>query len=138
LDPTTSTATIGEAPAIRAPWIAESPTPPQPITSTESPGRTFAVFSTAPTPVMTAQPRSATCSSGSDGSTGKTVLAGTTERSANDDGTLWWIRVAPVEKRVVPSDRNPRSNISRRSHTEGRPEVQRRHAPQYGSHEQTT
>ena len=50
LDPTTSTATIGDAPAIRAPWIAESPTPPQPITSTESPGRTFAVFSTAPTP----------------------------------------------------------------------------------------
>ena len=88
MDGTTSTATIGEAPAIRAPWIAESPTPPHPITSTESPGRTFAVFSTAPTPVMTAQPRSATCSSGSDASTGNTVFAGTTERSANEDGTL--------------------------------------------------
>src|SRR5512132_1483264 len=82
---TTSTATIDEAPAIRAPWIAESPTPPHPITRAESPGRTFAVFSTAPTPVMTAHPSRATCSSGRDGSTGNTVFAGTTERSAIED-----------------------------------------------------
>ena len=117
-DSTTSTATIGEAPAIRAPWIAESPTPPQPITRTDSPGRTFAVFSTAPTPVMTAHPRRATCSSGRDGSTGNTVFAGTTERSANEDGTLWWIRLPPCEKRVVPSARNPSSKTASRSHTD--------------------
>ena len=87
---------------------------------------------------MTAQPRSATCSSGSDASTGNTVFAGTTERSANEDGTLWWIRVCPCENRVVPSARKPASNTPNRSHTTGRPEVHRRHEPQYGSHEQTT
>ncbi len=34
---------IRPAPASRAPWIAAKPTPPQPITSTLSPGRTAAV-----------------------------------------------------------------------------------------------
>jgi hypothetical protein len=35
----------------RAPWIAEMPTPPQPITTTELPGVIFAVLIAAPTPV---------------------------------------------------------------------------------------
>jgi hypothetical protein len=42
------------APAIRAPWSAESPTPPQPITATLLPGAIFAVLSAAPTPCDTA------------------------------------------------------------------------------------
>ena len=41
------------------PSSADSPTPPQPITATRSPGRTPAVRQTAPTPVDTAQPTSA-------------------------------------------------------------------------------
>ncbi len=41
------------------PWTTFSPTPPQPTTATVSPGRTRAVLSAAPTPVMTAHPISA-------------------------------------------------------------------------------
>ena len=85
---TTSTATIGEAPAILAPWITLSPTAPHPITTTDSPGRTPAVFATAPTPVITAQPRSAACSMGTVGSILIAVFAGTIACSANDEGTL--------------------------------------------------
>lgn len=43
------------APAIRAPWIAFRPTPPAPITTTSSPGRSWPAFTTAPMPVMTPQ-----------------------------------------------------------------------------------
>ena len=55
---------IMRAPAMRAPWIADSPTPPQPKTATVEPGSMRAVFSTAPTPVVTPQPMSAARSSG--------------------------------------------------------------------------
>ena len=54
---TGSIATISAAPAIRAPWITLVPTPPAPITATEEPGFTSAVLITAPTPVVTPQPR---------------------------------------------------------------------------------
>jgi hypothetical protein len=43
------------APAMRAPWIEFSPTPPQPTTATVSPSATRAVLVTAPKPVMTPQ-----------------------------------------------------------------------------------
>ena len=55
---TTSIATIGFAPESAAPWMQLSPTPPVPITTALSPGLTSAVFTTAPTPVITPQPRS--------------------------------------------------------------------------------
>ena len=64
-----STATISAAPAMRAPWMAAIPTPPQPITHTDEPGRMRAVLIAAPTPVVTPQPISATTSSGISGST---------------------------------------------------------------------
>ena len=41
---------------VRAPWMADSPTPPAPNTATVEPGSTLAVLSTAPTPVVTPQP----------------------------------------------------------------------------------
>jgi len=66
------------------PWIAAKPTPPQPMTSTLSPGRTAAVRITAPTPVVTPQPNSAARSSGSDSSTGTTAVAGSSVCSASD------------------------------------------------------
>jgi hypothetical protein len=50
--------------AMRAPWIAFSPTPPTPKTATRLPGLTPAVFQTAPTPVITEQPISAAFWSG--------------------------------------------------------------------------
>ena len=59
-----STAITGSAPTATAAISAERPTPPQPITATRSPGRTPAVFQTAPTPVVTAQPTSAATSNG--------------------------------------------------------------------------
>ena len=55
---TRSTATISAAPAIRAPWMAAMPTPPQPNTTTDEPGATLAVLMAAPTPVVTPQPMS--------------------------------------------------------------------------------
>ncbi len=88
-----STATISPAPATAAAWTMFRPTPPQPTTATESPGRTRAVFSTAPKAVMTAQPMSAISLSGRDGSMGIAVCAGTTVRSPNDDVVEWWMAV---------------------------------------------
>ena len=54
-----SMAMIRSAPASAAPFTADSPTPPQPITATVEPGSTFAALNTAPTPVITPQPTSA-------------------------------------------------------------------------------
>jgi hypothetical protein len=47
-----------------------SPTPPTPHTAIDAPAGTRAVFSTAPTPVITEQPMSAARSSGMAGSMG--------------------------------------------------------------------
>jgi hypothetical protein len=44
----TSTATIADAPAMRAAWIAQMPTAPAPSTTTELPGSTRATFTTDP------------------------------------------------------------------------------------------
>src|SRR4029077_4883748 len=57
--------TILEAPAMRAPLTALSPTPPAPKITTVSPAQTFAVFKTEPAPVTTPQPRSAAWANGS-------------------------------------------------------------------------
>ena len=47
---------MGSAPRILAPTTADRPTPPTPKMATESPFCTLAVLSTAPAPVITAQP----------------------------------------------------------------------------------
>ena len=59
-----STAMTLPAPAMAAPWMQLSPTPPQPITATVDPGSTLAVLNTAPTPVVTPHPMSAARSRG--------------------------------------------------------------------------
>ena len=51
-----STPIILSAPTILAPWMTFRPIPPNPNTITLSPAWTFAVFTTAPTPVVTPQP----------------------------------------------------------------------------------
>ncbi len=56
--------TILDAPAMRAPLTALSPTPPAPKITTVSPALTFAVFKTAPAPVTTPQPSSAAWAKG--------------------------------------------------------------------------
>ena len=77
-----STATIADAPAILAPCIAAIPTPPAPTTRTDDPGVTFAVFSAAPTPVVTPQPISAAISRGMSLSIFTVAIAGTIVSSA--------------------------------------------------------
>ena len=52
----TSMPTIRSARTIRAPLMTLSPMPPSPNTATLAPGQTFAVYITAPMPVVTPQP----------------------------------------------------------------------------------
>ncbi len=77
-----STAITGSAPTATAAISAESPTPPQPMTATRSPGRTPAVFQTAPTPVVTAQPTRLATSKGTSFGIGTQARSGTTVASA--------------------------------------------------------
>ena len=71
-----SDTTIMAAPAMRAPWVTATPMPPAPSTRTVAPGSTAAVFSTAPTPVWTAQPITQATSRGTSGSTLTTATSG--------------------------------------------------------------
>ncbi len=70
---TTSTTMIGFAPASTAPWTADRPTPPAPKMTTASPAHSPMALSTAPTPVMTAQPAMAAISGGTPSGTGTTA-----------------------------------------------------------------
>ena len=72
-----------DAPAMRAPWTAEMPTPPRPVTTTVEPRSTLAVLSTAPTPVCTAQPIRQATSRGMSSSRRTAPEAGTTVCWAN-------------------------------------------------------
>ncbi len=81
---------IGWAPASAAPITTERPTPPQPITTTDAPGSTRAVFVTAPTPVVTEQPIKQATSNGTLAGIGTTALAGTTAASANVPTERYW------------------------------------------------
>ncbi len=118
------------APAICAPWITDSPTPPQPKTATEEPGSTRAVLNTAPTPVVTPQPTSAAQSSGIFGSILIRFSAETVAYSA----------IAPQPEKM-PSG-SPRASRTRgvpssgvvsalpcSRHSTGRPAAQKRHLP---------
>src|SRR3546814_17357069 len=85
----TSIAISTDGPASFAPSRPDRPTPPSPITATFCPGRTPAVFSAAPTPVITAQPNTAAISSGTSLSTRTTEPRSTPAYSAthaNQDG----------------------------------------------------
>ena len=81
---------IGCAPASAAPISTERPTPPQPITHTDAPGSTRAVFVTAPTPVVTQQPIRQATSNGTADGTGMTAEAGTTAASAKVPTERYW------------------------------------------------
>ena len=90
-------AVTGLAPSATAPITALSPTPPRPITTTDSPACTFAVWRTAPIPVVTAQPMSAAISGGVLGSILIAADAATTCRSPNVPIPLY----APTPRRSV-------------------------------------
>ena len=84
-DATVSIAMMRDAPAIAAPFTADRPMPPQPITATVEPGSTFAAWNTAPTPVITPQPTSAQRSSGTSSRTFTTACSCTSIFSAKAD-----------------------------------------------------
>ena len=64
--------------AITAPWIAARPMPPRPKIATLEPGVTFAVFNTAPMPVVTPQPSKHTFPSGAAWLMTASEISGTT------------------------------------------------------------
>src|ERR1035441_3598097 len=74
---------IARAPASPAPSTAALPTPPQPITDTESPRVTGAVLSAAPRPAITPQPSRPATSGRTLGSTLVHWPAATSVSSAN-------------------------------------------------------
>ena len=78
------------APTRTAPITTLSPTPPAPMTRTLAPGSTWAVFITAPIPVITEQPMSAATSKGTSGSIFTTPSTGSTVRSAKQETPRKW------------------------------------------------
>ena len=71
------------AAASLAPWVTAIPMPPAPSTRTVAPSSTFAVLSTAPTPVWTAQPITHATSSGTSAPTFTTPASGIIASSAH-------------------------------------------------------
>ena len=78
-----SIATMRAALAMTAPWITDMPMPPSPNTATLEPGVTFAVFKTAPMPVVIPQPSRQTLSSGAAGLIFASAISGSTVCSEN-------------------------------------------------------
>jgi len=118
------------APAMRAPWITDRPTPPQPNTATLDPGCTLAVLNTAPTPVVTPQPTSAAHSNGILGSTLMRFSADTVAYSAIAPQPEKMLSGSPFASctRGVPSSGVVRALPCSRQST-GRPDTQKRHLP---------
>ena len=73
---------ISAAPAKPAPRMALIPTPPAPITAPRLPTGIEMLSMAAPTPVITAQPRTAATSAGISSGIGMTLRSATTARSA--------------------------------------------------------
>ena len=69
--------------AIVAPITAERPMPPRPKMATVAPSSTFAVFITAPIPVVTPQPNKHTSSNGAALLTFANEISGNTVYSEN-------------------------------------------------------
>ena len=124
------------APAARAPSTAARPVPPRPMTATTAPGRTRAVLTTAPMPVITAHPNSAAWSRGMSGSmrTSERVLE--TAYSAKHETPTWWLTGSPLRRiRRSPESRVPATAaFAPGSHSAGRPSA---HGPRCRSSART-
>ena len=86
-----------EAPAILAACRAALPSPPQPTTTTVSPGLTSARLATDPKPVVTPQLTSAAMGAGTSGSTFMAESTLTTMYSANVPSLSIGVRSLPPE-----------------------------------------
>ena len=127
-----STAMIVRAPFSTAPRMAASPTPPQPMTATESPRVTGAVLMAAPRPAITPQPSRPATSGLAAGSTLVHWPAATSVLSAK----------APMPSAgdsVVPSSRVIFwVALCVLKQYQGRPRRQARHSPQTARQLSTT
>ena len=135
-----STAITRDAPAAIAPSTAASPTPPSPTTATDCPARTPAVFTTAPTPVSTAQPNSAASCNGRSRSTLTSDRRETTAWVAKAEQPRWW-RMGPEPScsRICPPSSVPAPLAAPPgAQSAGRPSAQGRHPPQLGMNTMTT
>lgn len=130
---TGSTAMIWEAPLSRAPWIAEIPTPPQPMTATDEPACTSAVLMAAPSPVVTPQPMSAAISNGTSSGMGTAHPAPTTTSSVKVPVPANPKTSPPGRLKLgVPAFMNPAR------HSSVWPRLQAGQIPQAGSQQSTT
>ena len=107
--------------------ITWRPTPPHPITATDSPRCTRATLRTAPIPVTTPHPRRAACHNGNPSGIGTAPPAATTVRSAKQAVRRPCFRVVPSgsRSRLVPSISIPCAPCSATTaHRLGLPAVQ--------------
>src|SRR5262245_5714179 len=130
---------IRAAPARRAPCTTERPTPPSPVTSTLAPSSTRASFSTAPTPVWTAQPITQATSSGTSAGMRTAPVAGTSAYSASAPRLRPRCTGRPPrESGVVPSARVPVAMPRLCSQRLDCPRTHHAQRPQGGHGESTT
>src|SRR5690348_3170785 len=123
-----SIAIMRSAPAMAAPLTADRPIPPQPNTATVEPGGTFAVFITAPAPVMTPHPTSAATFSGISSAIFTTAFSCTSNCSANDDRLANCPTVSPFQKSRCALPGGIFTSVL--AHRFGRPVVQYSQVPQ--------
>jgi hypothetical protein len=129
----TSIAVTSAASASTAPWMAFSPTPPQPTTTTRWPGRTCATRSTAPRPVRTAQPIRQALGNGTSSGIRTAWEACTTTSSANaPQRSPWTIGPPPGVRIGLGTDRPPGP------HSTSSPARQAGHTPQARTSDTTT
>src|SRR5438045_460542 len=112
-----------------------SPTPPAPSTTKCAPGGTFAAFSTAPTPVTTAQPSVASTSNGRSPGTRTAPPSATTTKSAKQAVPRNAATGSPPAcRRVAPDGSRLRYVlVSSRSHNTATPATHDGHAPHAGA-----
>src|SRR5699024_1775545 len=134
-----STATTLLAPAEIAPRSALSPIPPSPTTATVFPSFILAVLTTAPTPVITAQPKSASFSNGIFFSTFIKEFLETTAYSEKADTPTWWLTLSSFECNRMPPLINVPAvfDCAPGSHKAGRPSIHGPQCPQLGTNTQT-
>src|SRR6478735_1828036 len=134
----TSTAMIGEAPAILAAPIALSPTPPTPITATLSPGRTRAPLRTDPAPVSTPQPSRAAWAKGSPRGTAVSWFSWTRARPAKPPRPIPWVTGRPPWLSRGPCVPGSRRMVPGRPHWYTRPSRHAGQSPHHWTRQPTT
>ena len=125
----------------RAPWMTLSPTPPQPITATDAPARTWARFITADSPVSTPHPVRHAASNETSSGIGTACFSWQISSSASVPIDENWnsSRPSASEARRPPSGLRPPKIVCRpHRHRLGRPLTQWSHMPQWMSADSTT